>query len=251
MPTITLKSGNLFYAKQGKEDQRPLLLIHGAGGSHLTWPTELRRLPATAVYAIDLPGHGRSDSPGCDTIGAYADVVEEFITTLDLRNVVVLGHSMGGAIAQTIALRHLPQVSGLILLGTGAKLPVSDAILDQVLTDFDAAVAFITKYSWSRSAPEQMIALGKQIMGETSPAIVHGDFVACNGFDVRDQLGNVAVPTLVVSGEVDKMTPVKFGRFLAEHIPDAQFELIDGAGHMLMLERPLPVTTHIQQFLVE
>ncbi|MCA9959366.1 MAG: alpha/beta fold hydrolase, partial [Anaerolineales bacterium] len=63
----------MFYTQQrGPEDKPALLLVHGAGGTHLDWPAELRRLPNTAVYTLDLPGHGRSALPGYDTVTAYA-----------------------------------------------------------------------------------------------------------------------------------------------------------------------------------
>ncbi len=91
---------------QNDETIRPaLVLIHGAGGTHLHWPAELRMLDSTAVYALDLPAHGKSAPPGRTSIEEYADDIAAFVEALGLEHVVLVGHSMGGAIAQTIGLR--------------------------------------------------------------------------------------------------------------------------------------------------
>ena len=93
------------------------------------WPGELRRLPDHEVYALDLPGHGRSGGPGRTDIGAYAEVVREFADALKLPAFVLGGHSMGGAIALEFALRYGSRLAGLILVGTGARLRVAPEIL--------------------------------------------------------------------------------------------------------------------------
>jgi len=226
-----------------------LLLIHGAGGTHLTWPLELRRFAEAAVITLDLPGHGRSQPPAHTDITGYADDVAAVIDALKLEKVAAVGHSMGGAIAQILALRHRDKVAGLVLIGTGARLPVSDAILSQALTDFPAAVDFITRYAWAKNTPSALVEDGRQIMLDTDPAVLHGDFVACNRFNVIAQLPQIQIPTLVIAGADDKMTPPKFGRYLADHIPQAELLSLDGAGHMMMLEQPGPVAAAVSVFL--
>ncbi len=251
MPTITLNNTSLYYTQQGSGDGPALLLIHGAGGSHLDWPVGLRRLANTAVYTLDLPGHGRSPGPGFDSVSAYADVVASFITALNLEQVVLAGHSMGGAIVQELGLRRLPAVAGLILLATGARLPVSDAILQQALTNFDAATAFVAKYAWAQHVPDAVRQLGLARMRQTAPAVLHGDFVACNAFDARDRLAQITVPTLVIGAAEDKMAPPKFSEYLAAHIPHAHLIVLENTGHMLTLEREDAVETAVQTFIKE
>ncbi|MFQ5420580.1 MAG: alpha/beta fold hydrolase [Anaerolineae bacterium] len=250
MPTLELKQKRIFYTRQpGRSHGPTLLLIHGAGGTHLTWPLELRRFAEAVVITLDLPGHGRSQPPARTDITDYADDVAAVIDALQLENVIVVGHSMGGAIAQTLALRHRDKVAGLVLIGAGARLPVSDAILGQALTDFPAAVAFITRYSWAKNTPSALVADGREIMLNTDPTVLYGDFVACNRFNVMERLPQIRVPTLVIAGTDDKMTPHKFGRYLADHISQANLLTLDGAGHMMMLEQPGPVTAAIAVFL--
>ncbi|MCZ7666067.1 MAG: alpha/beta hydrolase [Chloroflexi bacterium] len=162
MPTLTLNQESIFYAHHTSSPARHnILLLHGAGGSHLVWPAALRRLPDATVYALDLPGHGRSTGTGYAQISEYAAVVSQFIEALGLTDVVLVGHSMGGAVAQTLALHPPPEVAALILVGTGAKLRVAPAILAQILPDFEQAVTTINQFAWSAAAPPQMVVRGQ------------------------------------------------------------------------------------------
>ena len=250
MPIIQLPHTDLFYAQHVPEDaQQTLLLIHGAGGSHLTWPAELRRLPQTAVYALDLAGHGRSALPGHNTIAGYAQDVLDFMEALSLENVVLLGHSMGGAIVQQIGLAPPPAVTGLILVGTGAKLRVSPQILAAVEDDLSTAVDFLNQFLWGHHPTEAAMAVNRHTMLACPAEVMLGDFVACNQFDLRGQLSAITLPTLVISSQLDQMTPAKFGEFLAAQLPQAQFALIKDAGHMLMLEAPTAVAQLVETFL--
>ena len=106
---------------------RPVtLVIHGAGGTHLDWPAEIRRMPELNTIIVDLPGHGKSSRRGTQQhVGAYASDMLALLDALKLQQVIVAGHSMGGAIAQTLALQHPDRVLGLILICTGAKLGCS------------------------------------------------------------------------------------------------------------------------------
>ena len=116
-------AGNIHYRRSSakSKSKTSLLLIHGAGGSYLSWPADLRRLPGKDVLAIDLPGHGDSPGESSDSIGAYAEQVLDFLDQLKIDRVVLGGHSMGGAIAMQLCLDHPGRVAGLILIGSGAK----------------------------------------------------------------------------------------------------------------------------------
>lgn len=250
MPYAAINSQNIFYTHQPGPAGRPaLLLIHGAGGRHLDWPAKLRYLPETTVYALDLPGHAGSAGPGRDSIEAYADEVAAFIEAMGLARVVLVGHSMGGAIALTLALRQMPPVVGLVLVGTSARLRVGEIILDNILSDFSQALELIFKFAWSDQARPVQVALAKRLMREIGPEVVYGDFLACHHFDARERLGEIALPSLVLSGAADRMTPAKFGQALAAGIPGARSVVIDRVGHFLMQEAPERVAGEIERFL--
>lgn len=241
----------LFYTlSRGLEDGPRLVLVHGAGGSRLHWPPELRRLPDATVYALDLPGHGRSEGSGYDAIEDYAEAVAGLLRVARIERAVVVGHSMGGAIAQTLALDAAHRVAAIVLVATGARLRVSSAILDGIRDDFEAAVDLITRFAWSAEADPALIELGRQALVETGPNVLWADFAACDRFDVMGRLESIELPTLVVVGTADQLTPVKYGRFLADHVRDARCVTVDEAGHMVMLERPQKVAEEIREFLV-
>ena len=249
MPYFKFHEQRLFYAHHKGNAKRPsLLLIHGAGGNRTHWPKSLRPVANYETFVLDLPGHGRSDPPGCTTVGDFANAVAAFIQSIK-NPVVVIGHSMGGGIAQSIGLMQLPNVVALGLIGTSARLPVGKAVLDNALENPAVAIDFIARYAWSDSAPDEMRTLTRQVLTEVPPPILHGDFSACNQFDLTGHLGNILIPTLVISGSEDKMTPAKYGRFLANEIPNAQYHCFAGVGHYIMLEKPAEVAALVTQFL--
>ena len=243
----TAREGLFYTVSRGPVDSPTLVLIHGAGGSRLHWPGELRRLPGATVYTLDLPGHGRSEGQGCDTIAGYAEAVVEFLDTLEVERAIIAGHSMGGAIAQTLALDSPDRVAGLVLVATGARLRVAPAILEGIRSDFEGSVELVTRFAWSPEAPPALTELGRQALLETGPDVLLSDFSACDHFDVIGRMGEIEVPTLVITGTADQLTPPRYARFLAEHIPDARLVLVEGAGHMVMLERPAQVAKTVRE----
>ena len=239
-----------FYTlSQGPEDGPTLVLVHGAGGSHLHWPPELRRMPAATVYALDLPGHGRSEGPSYDTVRDYAASVVAFIRAVGIGKTVIVGHSMGGAIAQLLALDFPEYINGVVLVGSGARLCVATSILEGIRDNFEEAVGLITRLAWSSGTDPALIELGQRALLETGPDVLRGDFVACDRFDVMHRLGEIEVPTLIMGGKADQLTPVKYAHFLAEHIPNSRCAIIEGGGHMVMLEYPRDVAKEINGFL--
>ena len=250
MPYIQVNDEELFYAETSSPNARPMMvLVHGAGGNHLAWPAQLRRVDGVTVHALDLPGHGKSGGRGRATVADYAQIVRGFLDTLGVERAVITGHSMGGAIAQQFALTYPARAAGLILVATGAKLRVAPPILSGILTDTEATLDLVTRFAWGPDAPEPMVQLGRAQMAETRPEVMAGDYAACDAFDVRERLGQIAAPALVIGGTADQMTPLKHAEFLAQRIPGAKLAKIEGAGHMVMLEQPELVARHVEQFL--
>jgi pimeloyl-ACP methyl ester carboxylesterase len=251
MPRVETGIGELYYTvKRRPKDGPVLVLVHGAGGSRLHWPPQLRRMIGATVYTLDLPGHARSGGDGCETIDCYVEAVVAFLDGVAVDQAVIGGHSMGGAIAQTLALEADERVSALVLVGTGARLRVATAILEGIKDDFEKAIDLVTRYAWSPDTDPSLSELGRQGLRETRPDVLLGDFAACDRFDIMDRLGEIKVPALVIGGSVDKLTPVKYARYLAEHIPDARLVTVEGAGHMVMLEQPEQVADAVREFVM-
>jgi pimeloyl-ACP methyl ester carboxylesterase len=250
MPFINVNDEELFYAETRAPNARlAMVLVHGAGDNHLVWPAQLRRVEGVTVYALDLPGHGKSGGRGRASVGEYVEVVHGCLDALGVERAVITGHSMGGAIAQQFGLTYPARTAGLILVATGAKLRVVPPILNGILTDTEATLDLVTRFAWGPAAPEGMVQLGRAQMAETRPEVTAGDYAACDAFDVRERLGQITAPTFILGGTVDQMTPIKYAEFLAERIPGAKLARIEGAGHMVMLEQPELVAQHMEQFL--
>ena len=228
-----------------------LVLVHGAGGTHRHWPEELRALPGRRVVSLDLPGHGGSASRGRPSVAGYARSVLEALDELGVASAVMGGHSMGGAVALSLALDAPGRVEGLVLVGTGARLRVSPAALEATADPGAAATAaqVLAEVSFGAGAGEALRRELAEAYEAAAPGLVHGDLLACDAFDVMDRLGEIHVPTLVVCGAEDRMTPPKYARFLRDRVAGARLELVPGAGHMVMLERPAAVATAVGAFL--
>ncbi len=229
----------------------PVVLIHGAGGDHLHWPPEIRRFPHHRVFALDLPGHGKSEGRGQQSIQSYASSVLEWLQSLNLRRAVYYGHSMGAAIAISLALNHPEYVLALGLLGAGARLPVPGEILADSAnaTTFHKAVEAIGALAFSSSADLRLVELAISRMAEIRPSVLYGDFLACEAFDATEQLGQIHQPVLVLCGAEDRITPPRHSQLLVGLIPNARLEIIIQAGHMVMLEQPQVVAGLLTQFL--
>ncbi len=250
MPTVDVREMPIFYVRRLR-GQPNLVFVHGAGGSHQIWLHQVDALGQVNVYALDLPGHGRSGSEGRKTIGEYGDLVVAFLDALEIETAVIGGHSMGGAIALDLALRYPARVAGLVLVCTGARLRVTPLILDGIREDFQGTVSLIGQFAYGPNAPPEAVRLGQEQMAHTPPDVLYHDFAACDAFDVRDRLAEIRCPTLVISATADRLTPLKYGVYLQEHIAGARLAVIEDAGHTVMLERPRQVTQAIQSFLTD
>lgn len=231
-----------------KTNAIPLFLIHGAGGSHLHWSPQLRHAKDLRVIAVDLPGHGKSGGAGRESLEEYAKAIIEMMDELKIEKAIIGGHSMGGGIAQMLALDYAERVAGLVLVGTGARLRVAQQILDGVKNNFAATVEMIVEWSFSPLTPPQVKQLARQRMMETNPDVLWNDFNACNNFDVVARVNQIKTLTLIMVGSADKMTPEKFSRSLTEQIVGSQLKVFADAGHMLTLERVEEISKEIEGF---
>lgn len=203
------------------------------------------------IYAPDLPGHGKSEGVGRQSIDEYADDVIAFMNELNIRAAVFVGISMGGAIALTLALKYPKQVLGLGLLGSGSKLPVAPILLETAANPnaFESTVETVNKNCFSSGTPKNLVEHSKRTMLDIRSSVLLGDLLACNEFDVTNQLDKITVPTFIICGAEDKMAPLKFSELLQTGIANSQLHVLDKAGHMVMLEQPDTVADLFKQFI--
>ncbi len=227
----------------------PLLLVHGAGGESHAWPPQLRRLAGQPVYAVDLPGHGASPGRGRANIAEYAADLDALATAAGWPPLVVAGHSMGGAIALQLAQAYPAQVAALILIGTGARLAVNPAILEETLRDPSAVITRIQRWQWAPGSDPALMEQGAAQLQATPPQTLHDDYLACDRFDLRARLGEIRQPALICCGTVDQMTPLSLSEELAARLPAAELRTFPGGGHMLPLEQPQAIAAALSEWL--
>jgi pimeloyl-ACP methyl ester carboxylesterase len=233
------------------EGRAYVLFIHGAGGGQYTWSYQKGFFKKEFnPIILELPGHGESEGEGEHEIGKYAEHVHSFIKTLRLPKVFLIGHSMGGAIVQTLALNYPEVIRGIVLVGTGAKLRVLPLILDEIMNHFEEAVKKINQLAYSRKTPVELVEKGVIGMMRCRPEVVHGDFLACDRFNVMNEVDQIDLPTLILCGDEDELTPVKYSQFLHNRIKGSSLEVLSGAGHMVMMESPSAFNQKIRDFIL-
>lgn len=197
----------------------PIVFIHGSGGSAANWQFQSSYFGPQQAIAIDLPGHGqRPDTlPAEVAVADYAHVVHDIIAhELRLDHPIIAGHSLGGAIALTMGLEYGQELGGLILVGTGARLRVQPGILE------DARRASIVTYR---------------------------DWSACNNFDIMSRLNEIHLPTLIICGADDPMTPIKYSQYMHDRIAGSTLRIIPHASHDVMREQAEAVNQAIAEWL--
>jgi pimeloyl-ACP methyl ester carboxylesterase len=269
--------GTISYVRVGSGGSggsaRPIVLIHGVTLSVRTWVYQLRDLPAAGfdTIAFDQRGHGGSMvGHAGHAVEHLGDDVESLLDALDLRNSVLVGHSMGGIAVQSFLARH-PQtaaerVGGVVLLSTLPRVPFgSRATRLRTLVERMTRRSPDTTRLWA--APNlgllaarvgfgvdpqpSHVELVRQMMLECAVETRRDSPRALIGFDLVGALSGFAVPTLVIGGMADVITPPRDARLLADSIPGARLELLDGGGHMLMLERREAISRLITDFAGE
>lgn len=251
MPAVSLADGLVInYREGGSGGKVPLLLCHGSGGSSLHWSLQLRGLQGLArPIALDLPGHGSSGGLALDSISGYRAVLRNFANTLGLPPFILGGHSMGGAIALDYALNHPDDLLGLVLIGAGARLRVLPSILESLrrgVTPDD-----LYKHTYSSGADPALFRKAREEMDAVPPAVFLADLTACDRFEMMEQLPLINLPTLVICGVEDRLTPPKYSSYLQQKLPRAELSVIEGAGHMLIIEKPDETNQVIGRFIQE
>jgi pimeloyl-ACP methyl ester carboxylesterase len=252
VPTASVGEIVLDYERTGAGP--PLLLIMGMSGTALTWGEPfMDALRADfELIAYDHRGVGASSRlAGPVTISQMAEDAAGLLDALELGSVHVLGISMGGMIAQELALGH-PEVVRTLALGCtycggeGSVLTSPDVVgrLVESMSSGDRLRALRTAWkvnvSPAMAADEDAYSRFLTIAGERAVAVevVMAQMQACVAHDTRARLGELAMPTLVMHGSEDEMLPVANGRLIASLIPEARLEIIDGVGHLFFWERP-------------
>jgi len=233
--------------------QRPfLVMIHGAGGRAALWHNQVRLLAEIAnTVALDLPGHGESPGPSMKLISEYAAWLARLLEEAFAgQSVILMGHSMGGAIVQEVALAAPHTLHGLVLVATGPRLQVAPALLQGFSADFNKTIDTLIGYAYAPGADPVLIRQGALLMKESGPQVVLGDFEACDAFDRQTELVRIPHPCLIICGDSDKLTPPRLSKALHQGIRASSLVILPSCGHMAMIEAPEALAGAVRDFLI-
>ena len=249
---LSVNGIDTFIATGGREfdkSQPTIVLLHGAGFDRSTWALHSRWFAhhGFGVLAPDLPGHGRSSGAPLPTIADMADWTAALLDAAGAAKAKLVGHSMGSLIALETAARHPAKVSALGLIGTAATMTVGPDLLKAAEANDRAAIDMVSIWGLGFQAelggslaPGLWMHSGAQrLLEQCRPGVLFNDLSACNAYQgALAAAAQITVPTTLVLGERDMMTPAKAGKALAAAVPNARTVILSGAGHMMMAERP-------------
>ena len=240
----------------------PLVFLHGVGGGHHAWE---RQLPWFAEkgypsHAWDQPGYGNSPAVEPYDLEQVSAALMRLVDSLGGEPVVLVGHSMGGLIAQETYARHPRVVKALVLCFTSPAFASGDSAftrqfiaqrispLDEGKTMADIAKALMRTMQGTKSDPSGL-ALAEHIMSGIPPETYREAVTLLTTFDRRKELAAIRVPTLVLSGSDDKTAPPAMMERMAGKIPGAQYVCLEGCGHLGPMDQPEAFNAALLSFL--
>lgn len=266
MPKVQLNSTGLYYQERGEREGQPILLIPGGGGHSLHWVFQVAALGKRyRTITIDNRGAGRSDvPPGPYTVRQMADDAAAVLNHLGIQRSHVVGHSLGAAIAQELALSYPEMVDRMVLLGAFARplrtpLLLLDFWIRALRAGLELRAVWPVLLPWFYTPafmiqPVKVDAVLQAVASDPSPVSPEGlanQVAGAREHDAFDRLHRVRAPTLVLVGAEDIQTPPDAAREIAERIPDALLQILPHGGHAVQLEHPQEVNEAVLNFLLD
>jgi len=224
-----------------------IIFVHGSGACGDIWRYQTTYFSDS--HAVNLPGHPHGQI--LKSVEQCVDWLRQYLKARGCKDVVLAGHSFGGAIALMYALKYPQDFKGIVIIGSGARLRVHSTFL----TPCEEAIKG-DPHKWHEMI-EEMYRLTpadyrKEVVAKqkaVGPAVMLNDFLCCDEFDIMDRVHEMKLPALVICGESDVMTPVKYASYLGTKIANSRVVVVPGAGHFVFAEKPGVVNKAIEDFV--
>ena len=255
MPPVFLPDLRLNAVLEGPPDAPPVVLIHALGVTHAIWDEVVARLPGRRILRFDLRGHGASDVPPAPyAMGTLIRDAERLMDHFALREAVVVGLSIGGMVAQALAVKRTDLVRGLVLSNTASRIGTAEQWQARIATVREgglAAIADATMERWFGRKWREVPAMPRlrEMLLACPPEGWMGCAAAIAGTDFYETTATLRLPTLAIAGANDGSTPPDLVRETADLIPGSRFHLIRSAGHLPFVEQPEAYAAALRQFL--
>lgn len=224
-----------------------ILYLHGSGHTRDSFAGQVAAFSGSESLA--MPGH--PDGPPRESVADSAAWLAGEIARRARGPAVICGNSLGAAVALQTALTYAEEVAGLIIIGGGARLRVGDQIFEMIDLRWPDCIDELVSFSVDERSPQSLRLRLHDMHLVVGQRVTRADYAACNAFDVMDRVGSIAVPTLILVGANDRMTPPKYAAFLHEAIARSELAVIDGAGHLPHLEQTIIVNDAIARWTGE
>ena len=242
-------------AGQGiKNEKDTIVFLHGSGLSHIVWSLTEQFFSNKNfnVLSIDLPGHGNSDGPCLENIEKISDWMEKVFIELNLKKVILVGHSQGCLEILEYAHKYKSRIKKIVFIGGSYRMPVNQDLIDLAKNGDKDAVKLMMKWGFKDSKkfiggnPVEKIIQSPRDISE----ILATDLIACNNYsNGLDAAKSIDCPTMLVFGSDDKMLNIEIGKKFANLIKDSSIHIISDCGHMIMIEKAFEMREKVLEFL--
>ena len=252
-----LENKNIFASDSGQgldKNKDTIVFLHGSGLSHIVWSLAEQFFSSKNfnVLSIDLPGHGNSDGPCLDSIEKIADWLEKVFDKLQLKNLILVGHSQGCLEILEYSSRYKERIKKLVFVGGSNKMPVHPDLIELAQNGHSDAVKLMMKWGYEGSKkfiggnPVEKIIQSPRDISE----ILAVDLTACNNYSNGSEAAKaINLPSMLIFGELDKMVNLEAGKKFSNLIKNSTTHVIKGCGHMIMIEKAFEMREKILEFL--
>ena len=233
-----------------------ILLMHGSGLTHIVWSLH-EQFYATQGYnvlSVDLPGHGNSEGPSLKSIEEISDWIKSLMNVLDIKKLVIIGHSQGSLVGIDFAARYPDLINSLVLVAGSYKMPVNQDLINYAEAGDEKAVLLMMKWGYEGSKafiggnPVKKIINSSREIRE----VLAVDLNACNNYkDGKESLEKINCSTLCIFGDLDKMVPLEVGNKMSSMIKNAEKKVINNCGHMIIFEKAFEMRQIVKEFLTK
>ena len=252
---IENKSVHASDAGQGIDNSKDtIVFLHGSGLSHIVWSLTEQFFSSKNfnVLSIDLPGHGNSEGPCLDSIEKITDWLEKVFEKLNLKNLILVGHSQGCLEAIEYSFKYKKRLKKMVLMSGSYRMPVNKDLIDLASNGDSDAVKLMMKWGYEGSKkfiggnPIERIIQSPRDISE----ILAVDLIACNNYANGSKAAqSISCPIMLVFGELDKMVNLEAGKKFANLVKNSTTYIIPGCGHMIMIEKAFEMREKVLEFL--
>ena len=250
---------NVFVSTGGMdfdEEKSSILLMHGSGLTHIVWSLHEQFYASQGfnILSVDLPGHGNSEGPSLKSIEEISDWVKSLMNVLDIKKIIIIGHSQGCLVGIDFASRYPNLINDLVLVAGSYKMPVNQDLIDYAEAGDEKAILLMMKWGYEGSKafiggnPVKKIINSSREIRE----VLAVDLNACNNYKSgKESLEKINCPTLCIFGDLDKMVPLEVGNKMASMIKNSEKKIINNCGHMIIFEKAFEMRKIVKEFLTK